>query len=839
MLANIIKLFFLLAAVLLSKAQNNEDTLVKWKAKFATLTGIPKVSATGNWISISKSYTSSVDSTFVINTRKDKNEIYSILNSNPTFLNDEGILGHIGSKAEFLNLRSGRSIKYENVLKTYVLEKHGKYALLKNDNHLLVYNHKGEQLLDVTEVESTPVKNSIDKLYFIKKNVTGCDIFETMGEWKKLIYSTINQIQKIELTLTGKQLIITEVVEDNNKNKLIVLDTDNANKVLLELNIAKQAVINFIEIQNGCGYLICERVRSREEKGGLVDIWYGNDPYLNEHYKMFQTRNFWFWKPKDGALNKLLVPENFEVNSLNNARYFLTYLPRKDYNYITSEPALKDAQIYDLQLNVRTVLGNLELIKRSTKEWDKVLDHNIYASPDGKRFLATIDGMQWSLYHANGNRESIIEKTGLEQPVYSRKGDFIYFESSDGLWKYNIKLKRLTSLNIGRGDITKIKNYTVKNDNFTATPALKNEKLLIEVYNKSDNVVAYQLLYKDKLKQLVPQTKNRISPNNLIYNTAMTSFFALEENYHMPPALYAYQTGEERRLLFDGKIKDEGVKKIKQDIVSYKAAGKDLKGVLFFPTKFDPQKMYPMVVRIYDRQRYISNGYLSPNKVMPEGFQIRTLLERGYFVYLPDIAVGEHGAGLSALECVNNALDAVLKNPNIDTDKIGLCGQSYGGYETNFIATHSNRFATYISGSAISDVIGNYYSYNYSFNKPNYFLYESTIYRMRKSIAFDKEKYLKNNPILYVEKMNAPILLWAGKKDNNVPYDQSMEFFIALKRYKKDVVALFYKNGDHSFPSGTSEEIDLSTKVLDWWDYFLQDKRKISWINKQMRKDAY
>src|SRR5690606_32843222 len=108
-------------------------------------------------------------------------------------------------------------------------------------------------------------------------------------------------------------------------------------------------------------------------------------------------------------------------------------------------------------------------------------------------------------------------------------------------------------------------------------------------------------------------------------------------------------------------------------------------------------------------------------------------LEKGYFVYLPDIVYGKKGTGLSALDCVHHALDALKEKTSIDNNKIGLIGHSHGGYETNFIATHSNRFATYISGAGTSDIVRSYFSYNYNFSNPFYFQYENGQYEMDNS----------------------------------------------------------------------------------------------------------
>jgi len=104
---------------------------------------------------------------------------------------------------------------------------------------------------------------------------------------------------------------------------------------------------------------------------------------------------------------------------------------------------------------------------------------------------------------------------------------------------------------------------------------------------------------------------------------------------------------------------------------------------------------------------------------------------------------------------------------------------------------------------------------------------------MGRSFLEDKELYFRNNPIHYVERINSPILLWAGKEDKRVETDQVMEFFIALKKYDKKVIALFYPNQAHSFPADSHAFLDISKRILDWWDYYLKDKKDINWINNQ------
>ncbi|MGE6397055.1 prolyl oligopeptidase family serine peptidase [Chryseobacterium scophthalmum] len=832
-------IFFIVLFVvcLMIPAQGQYDTIPKWKDKFATLNGVPKISSNGNWICIHKTNKMDGNSFFVINTKDPEKTVHKIVHSKIVFLNEEGVLGQTGPNVEFLNLITGKSYKYENNAKAYILEKLNRYALLTKDHHLRIYDTYGKLLWDTTEVDGLVITDSKSKLFIKKENAGRSEIIEISGDKEKVVYTTHNSIRKMEFTASLKHLVIIEPTTDINNDKLVILDSENSDKKLLNLNIPKQAEVELNEVQGGKAYLISARAKCTEEKDSIVEIWYGNDPYVNEHYKMFVHKKFWIWHPKNSKLEEIEAPQNNEVNSLNNDRFFLTYPPREDHNFITSEPELNAAKIYDLKLNTLTDIGNFKLIKRLSKEWPLLLNHEVFCSADGKWFLASKDGIKWILYNSNGIKETLIDKTGLEQPVFSKNGDYIYFESSDDLWSFNIKQKKLRALDIGKGKKTKITNDVSKIDHYTIISYLPTERIIVEIFDKEKNVISYKRLDSGKWKQIIPAMQNRVTYNSLIHDPDMTSFYAMEENFNLPPTLYSYDVQGQKHMLFDGNIQDRGAKKIKQKIYSYSAVGKSLSGILYYPTNFDPKKKYPMVVRIYDMQRHNSNDYLSPNKILPEGSQIRTLLERGYFVYLPDTTVGEKGPGLSAMECVHNALDALLENPNIDHAKIGLCGQSYGGYKTNFIATHSNRFAAYISGSGISDNIRDFYSYNYAWNKPLYFIY-NTVYQMHTSVSEDKDRYLKNSPILHVEKVNAPMLLWAGKKDRTVTWDQTMEFYIGLRRYQKDVIALFYQKGNHSFSNGTPEELDLSSKVLDWWDYFLLNKKDIIWINKQMKKDA-
>ena len=87
---------------------------------------------------------------------------------------------------------------------------------------------------------------------------------------------------------------------------------------------------------------------------------------------------------------------------------------------------------------------------------------------------------------------------------------------------------------------------------------------------------------------------------------------------------------------------------------------------------------------------------------------------------------------------MHSGLDFLGKFKGIDKNRIGLTGHSHEGYKTNFIATHSIRFDSYISSAGHSDIVRAYFSYSYKFNIPFYWQFENQQYEMFKPFAKDK-----------------------------------------------------------------------------------------------------
>src|SRR5690606_21568923 len=154
----------------------------------------------------------------------------------------------------------------------------------------------------------------------------------------------------------------------------------------------------------------------------------------------------------------------------------------------------------------------------------------------------------------------------------------------------------------------------------------------------------------------------------------------------------------------------------------------------------------------------------------------------GYFVLMPDIAYKLNSPGKSALDCVNAAIDKAFEFGSIDENKLGLMGHSFGGFETSYIVSHTNRFKAAISSAGVNDLLSCYLDID-SLNLSNMERFESE--QFRNQIPFTDLEFQKESPIMSLETINTPLLIWTGLEDKLVPPNYSIKLSMGLWRLKK------------------------------------------------------
>lgn len=315
-----------------------------------------------------------------------------------------------------------------------------------------------------------------------------------------------------------------------------------------------------------------------------------------------------------------------------------------------------------------------------------------------------------------------------------------------------------------------------------------------------------------------------------------TTFVYLTESHSQPSQLYiASKALSKPKLLFNSKLYKGENKKV--DLISYKGGkGKLLKGALYYPDNYDPSIQYPMIVRVYEKLSKEVHHYSRPTLQSPAGFNLANFTASGYFVLYPDFELELGNPGKSATVSVVAAVSAAVSHAAINPRKVGLIGHSYGGYETNFIITQTDIFTAAVSGAAISNTIARYFGSALTLSHNDMWRYESQQWRMGSSFFDNKQGYWNNSPITYADKIKTPLLQWHGKKDDTIPFDQGLSYYLALRRLGLKTVLLAYPNEGHDLGC-PKNQIDLSKRILQWFDYFLKDKTDVGWITNGTSKE--
>src|SRR5690606_18965008 len=241
-------------------------------------------------------------------------------------------------------------------------------------------------------------------------------------------------------------------------------------------------------------------------------------------------------------------------------------------------------------------------------------------------------------------------------------------------------------------------------------------------------------------------------------------------------------------------------------------------------------KTYPAIVYIYEKKTASYHHYQHSKQLKGAGINYRDYVNDGYIVIEPDITYTIGNPGVSAYNNVLEAIEELDSRIPLDKNNLGLVGHSFGGYETNFIVTQTTMFKAAVASAGFSDLVQGYLTMKWNELRPDFWQFEDNQIRMGKNLYEDYSGYLQNSPIYHANKIETPLLLWSGKSDYHVNWSQSVSLFLALKRLNKQAVLILYPNEGHVLKK-TDNKLDMTIKLKQWFDYYLKDKEKPSWLN--------
>ena len=267
------------------------------------------------------------------------------------------------------------------------------------------------------------------------------------------------------------------------------------------------------------------------------------------------------------------------------------------------------------------------------------------------------------------------------------------------------------------------------------------------------------------------------------------------------------------------------------ELVSWKSLeGFDMKGILHKPENFDPSKKYPMIIYFYERHSDELYRHSAPS---PSRSTINASFycSRGYLVFFPDIYYVDGYPGRSAYNSIVAGAEMLCENPWVDKDRIGIQGQSWGGYQVAYLITRTDMFAAAGSGAPVANMTSAYGGIRWATGGSRQRQYEHQQSRIGKTMweegGFDL--YIENSPLFFADKVKTPLLITHNDNDGAVPWYQGIEYYMALRRLDKVVYMLQYNGEEHNLTQRRNMH-DLSIRLQQFFDHYLKGDPMPVWM---------
>lgn len=261
----------------------------------------------------------------------------------------------------------------------------------------------------------------------------------------------------------------------------------------------------------------------------------------------------------------------------------------------------------------------------------------------------------------------------------------------------------------------------------------------------------------------------------------------------------------------------------------YAYDGQPSEGVLYLPEDFDPEKEYPMIAYFYE----IYSDMLYNHFDMEPSWSwinIPFYVSRGYVVFLPDIHYTAGVPGECAWNYVCSGVEEVCRQfPNIDKKRIGIDGQSWGGYQTAYLVTRTNMFACAGSGAPVANMTSAFGGIRWESGSSRQAQYEGGQSRIGRNLWEAPQLYLANSPVFYADRVHTPLLIMHNDADGAVPWYQGIEMFMALRRLGKPVWMLQYNSEAHNLRERRNRK-DITIRLQQFFDHYLMGAPMPEWM---------
>jgi dipeptidyl aminopeptidase/acylaminoacyl peptidase len=177
--------------------------------------------------------------------------------------------------------------------------------------------------------------------------------------------------------------------------------------------------------------------------------------------------------------------------------------------------------------------------------------------------------------------------------------------------------------------------------------------------------------------------------------------------------------------------------------------------------------------------------------------------------------------GPGPMRDVIGGIDALVADGLADPERLGVTGGSYGGYLTNWIVAHDQRFRAAITCRSVSDMTMLFLTGDISGGDWAKLEFGVTPWD-------DPAYYREISPITYADRIRTPLLIQHSERDLRTTVGQAEALFTVLRSKKRPVRLMRVPEESHELTrSGTPyRRAENLVQVLDWFRHYLVDGKR-------------
>jgi dipeptidyl aminopeptidase/acylaminoacyl peptidase len=254
------------------------------------------------------------------------------------------------------------------------------------------------------------------------------------------------------------------------------------------------------------------------------------------------------------------------------------------------------------------------------------------------------------------------------------------------------------------------------------------------------------------------------------------------------------------------------------------AAGSPRRATLLLPSGYRSGQRYPLVVYPYpvdQRSNYVNVFGIKGSGV--ENMQL--LATRGFAVLAPDVAPFDYRNQMREIaSIIQRGVDRTIELGIADSTRLGIMGQSWGGYTALAMIVQTDRFGAAVMRGGPGDQVS------------------TTAVLQAGGFAFglqltelwfggppweQPEVYHRNSPIYLLDRVRTPLLIIHGEAETTVPIFLADQVFIGLQRLGREVEFARYAGGNHYEGGWTlANQRDYLTRMIGWFESHLKAERQ-------------